>query len=284
MELFVEPSCRRLVADRLGVDLEELVAGASLRDDLAADSLDLVELAMALEAEFGIMVPERILDRVRTYGDLVQAMGLLIRARRAAEVRAAEPPLRTWARVRSPAGESGGSLERAGWLTPYAAETIAEDAVRAGQEARLELTVAVSTRVRDQPGLPVGLAFLLLGLGRGRLRLEQVDEVDVLVTDRQGLCHQIVEVVAEAQDKGEHDQQRGGDEGVKLIALESDAQDQRRERRQDETIQRRLVNRGEVDPAHDHAEKADDQQRLMADVAMRKPEHPGGAPKRAGNR
>src|SRR5438876_4029905 len=91
MELFVEPSCRRLVADRLGVDLEELVAGASLRDDLAADSLDLVELAMALEAEFGIMVPERILDRVRTYGDLVQAMGLLIRARRAAEVRAAEP-------------------------------------------------------------------------------------------------------------------------------------------------------------------------------------------------
>ena len=98
------------------------------------------------------------------------------------------------------------------------------------------------------------------------------------------MCHQIVEVVAEAQDKGEHDQQHGGDEGVKLIALESDAQDQRRERRQDETIQRRLVNRGEVDSAHDHSEKTDDQQRLMADVAMRKPEHPGGAPKRTGNR
>jgi len=144
MELFVEPSCRRLVADHLGVGLEELVAGVSLRDDLAADSLDLVELAMALEAEFGIMVPERILDRVRTYGDLVQATGLLIRARRAAEVRAAEPPLRMRARVLSPA-ESGGSLERAGWLTPYAAETIAEDAVRAGHGARLELTVAAST-------------------------------------------------------------------------------------------------------------------------------------------
>src|SRR6266436_4276048 len=125
MELFVEPSGRRLVADHLGVGIEGLVAGVSLRDDLAADSLDLVELAMALEAEFGIMVSERILDRVRTYGDLVQATGLLIRARRAAEVRAAEPPLRTWARVRSPAGESGGSLEWAGWLTPYAAETIA---------------------------------------------------------------------------------------------------------------------------------------------------------------
>jgi len=153
MELFVEPSVRALIADHLGVGVEELVPGVSLRDDLAADSLDLVELAMALEAEFGIMVPERILDRVRTYGDLVQATGLLIRARRArraAEVRAAELPLRMWARVLPPAGESGGSLERAGWLTPYAVETIAKDALRAGQGARLELTVAAST---DDVGL-----------------------------------------------------------------------------------------------------------------------------------
>src|SRR2546428_6763270 len=145
MELFVEPSVRGLVADHLGVGVEELVGGVSLRDDLAADSLDLVELAIALEAEFGIVVPERILDRVRTYGDLVRATGLLIRARRAAEVRAAEPPLRMWARVLRPAGESGGSLERAGWLTPYAAETIAEDAVRAGHRAGPELTVAART-------------------------------------------------------------------------------------------------------------------------------------------
>ena len=142
MELFVEPSVRALIADHLGVGVEELVPGVSLRDDLAADSLDLVELTMALEAEFGIVVPERVLDRVRTCGDLVQATGLLIRARRAAEVRAAEPPLRMWARR---AGKSGGSLERAGRLTPYAAETIAEDAVRAGHGAQLELRVAAST-------------------------------------------------------------------------------------------------------------------------------------------
>src|SRR5213594_4379101 len=139
MELFVEPSVRALIADHLGVGVEELVPGVSLRDDLAADSLDLVELAMALEAEFGIVVPERILDRVRTYGDLVQATGLLIHARREAEVRAAEPPLRMWARVLPPAGESGRRLERSGWLTPYTAEAIAEDAVRAGHGARLEV-------------------------------------------------------------------------------------------------------------------------------------------------
>src|SRR5437867_11348293 len=142
MELFVEPSVRALIADQLGVGVEELVSGVSLRDDLAADSLDLVELAMALEAEFGIVVPERILDRVRTYGDLVQATGLLVHARREAEVRAAEPPLRMWARVLPPAGESGRRLERSGWLTPYTAEAIAEDAVRAGHGARLEVAVA----------------------------------------------------------------------------------------------------------------------------------------------
>jgi hypothetical protein len=62
----------------------------------------------------------------------------------------------------------------------------------------------------------------------------------VIVTDRQRFRHQIVEVVAEAQDEGEHDQQHRGDERVDLIALERDAQDQRRERRQDETIQKWL--------------------------------------------
>ena len=58
---FVEPHVRRLVVDHLGVGVEELVPEVSLRDDLAADSLDLVELALALEGRFGIGVPEHIL-------------------------------------------------------------------------------------------------------------------------------------------------------------------------------------------------------------------------------
>ena len=81
MDEFVEPHVRRLVAGHLGVGVEELVSGVSLRDDLAADSLDLVELAVALEGEFAIVVPERILDEVRTFGDLVRATGLLIHTR-----------------------------------------------------------------------------------------------------------------------------------------------------------------------------------------------------------
>jgi acyl carrier protein len=142
---FVEPHVRRLVAEHLGVGVEELGSDVSLRDDLAADSLDLVELAMALEAEFAIVVPESILDRVRTYGDLVHATGVLIRTRCEAEARGAERPLRIWARITPPGGGSAGTLERTGWLSPYSAETVAEDALRAGRGARLEVTVAAST-------------------------------------------------------------------------------------------------------------------------------------------
>src|SRR5439155_17374520 len=145
MEEFVEAHVQRLVADCLGVGIEELVSEVSLRDDLAADSLDLIELAMALEAEFAIVVPERILDQVRTYGDLVQTTGLLIRTRCEAEARGAERPLRMWVRITPPAGGSAGILERTGWFTPYTAETVAEDALRAGTGAQLEVTVAAST-------------------------------------------------------------------------------------------------------------------------------------------
>ena len=143
--MYQELRVRGVVADSLGVGLEELVREVSLRDDLAADSLDLVELALALEAKFGISVPDRVLDWVRSYGDLVEATVDLIRARRAAESRGAEQPLRFVARVVPSEGRSGGVLERAGWLTPYTVETIAEDALRAGDGARLEVTVAAST-------------------------------------------------------------------------------------------------------------------------------------------
>lgn len=82
---FVEPRLRRLVADHLGVGREELVSDVSLRDDLAADSIDLVELTMALERHFAIVVPELALRGVRTYGELVHATGLLLQARIDAE-------------------------------------------------------------------------------------------------------------------------------------------------------------------------------------------------------
>ena len=140
-----EPRIRRLVADYLGVSADELTPEVSLTDDLAADSLDLVELALALEGEFGIEVPERAIDEVRTYGDLVETAVALTRGQRARETSGAGAPPLVWSRV-VPAGMAATSgLQRADELTPYSAEEIADDALRAGRGARLEVTVHAAT-------------------------------------------------------------------------------------------------------------------------------------------
>lgn len=142
MELFVEPAIRRLVGAGLGVGAEALVTTASLRDDLAADAVALVELTLDLEAEFGIAVPDAVVDALRTYGDLVEATAHLIRERREVESRDGDPPQRIWVRIRPPAGGDGGTLERADWLTSYVAELVVVDARRTGRGARVEVTVA----------------------------------------------------------------------------------------------------------------------------------------------
>src|SRR6266436_6684251 len=120
---FVEPRVRRVVAEQLGVNVEELTPDVSLTDDLAADSLDLLELTLALEAEFGIVVSESALERVRTYGDLRATVHALLHQRHEAGGRAGVTPLEAWARVVSSRGEAGGEIQRVGLLTPYTAET-----------------------------------------------------------------------------------------------------------------------------------------------------------------
>lgn len=61
-----------IITDQLGVDRESLTPEANLLDDLGADSLDVVELVMALEEEFGIEVPDDDVENIRTIGDIVQ--------------------------------------------------------------------------------------------------------------------------------------------------------------------------------------------------------------------
>ena len=78
----VEPQLRRLIADNLGVGPEVLVAHVSLRDDLGVDSLDLVDLIVAIETKFMIAVPQHTLDAVHSYDDLVRESIDLIRAGR----------------------------------------------------------------------------------------------------------------------------------------------------------------------------------------------------------
>jgi len=59
---------RKCAVEVLSVDADKVVPEAKFGDDLDADSLDLVELVMALEEEFGIEVPEEDLEGVETVG------------------------------------------------------------------------------------------------------------------------------------------------------------------------------------------------------------------------
>jgi acyl carrier protein len=60
-----------MIGEQLGVDVTDLVPEANLIDDLGADSLDVVELAMAVEEEFGLEVPDDDLENIRTVKDIV---------------------------------------------------------------------------------------------------------------------------------------------------------------------------------------------------------------------
>ena len=60
---------KKVVVEELGVKPEEVVESASFTEDLGADSLDVVELAMAFENEFDIDIPDDDLAQIRTVGD-----------------------------------------------------------------------------------------------------------------------------------------------------------------------------------------------------------------------
>jgi acyl carrier protein len=62
---------KNIVINRLEVDPAKVLIEASFIDDLGADSLDLVELVMAFEEEFGIEIPEDVQDEIRTVGAAV---------------------------------------------------------------------------------------------------------------------------------------------------------------------------------------------------------------------
>jgi len=68
----VEEKVRSIIAEQLGVKAEEVKLESSFVDDLGADSLDTVELVMALEEEFGIEIPDEDAEKMSTVGDAIK--------------------------------------------------------------------------------------------------------------------------------------------------------------------------------------------------------------------
>ena len=62
---------KETLVEQLGVDENDITMEASFIDDLGADSLDIVELVMALEEEFDIEIPDADAEKVTTVGDVV---------------------------------------------------------------------------------------------------------------------------------------------------------------------------------------------------------------------
>lgn len=71
---------QRVIADQLGVDLDRVAPDARIVEDLGGDSLDLVELIMALEVEFGVEIPDEQMETVQTAADAERVIAALTSA------------------------------------------------------------------------------------------------------------------------------------------------------------------------------------------------------------
>lgn len=69
MAAFSEDRVKEIIAKELEVEVKQLAPEAKFIEDLGADSLDIVELVMALEEEFGLDIPDEEADKLKTVGD-----------------------------------------------------------------------------------------------------------------------------------------------------------------------------------------------------------------------
>ncbi len=63
---------KELIAEQLGIDEEEIALESSFVDDLGADSLDIVELIMAIEEEFKIEIPDEDAEKLASVSDVIE--------------------------------------------------------------------------------------------------------------------------------------------------------------------------------------------------------------------
>ena len=63
---------KEIIAEQLNISESEISAESNLKDDLGADSLDLFELVMSLEEEYGIEIPSEDLEKIATFSDVIE--------------------------------------------------------------------------------------------------------------------------------------------------------------------------------------------------------------------
>jgi acyl carrier protein len=71
MSAEIPAKIKEVIVEQLGVDAERVRTEASFIDDLGADSLDIVELVMAMEEEFDIEIPDEEAEKLKTVNDVV---------------------------------------------------------------------------------------------------------------------------------------------------------------------------------------------------------------------
>jgi len=71
MEKIMSEKMKSIIAEQLNIDASEITLESSFRDDLNADSLDLFEMVMALEDNYGVEIPSEDLEKLLTVGDVV---------------------------------------------------------------------------------------------------------------------------------------------------------------------------------------------------------------------
>ena len=71
MTVSVEDKVKQIVVNQLGVDEKAVIGKAKFIEDLGADSLDIVELVMAMEEAFGVDIPDEEAENIRTVDDAV---------------------------------------------------------------------------------------------------------------------------------------------------------------------------------------------------------------------
>ncbi len=63
---------QEIISDKLGIDEEQVTMSADFKEDLEADSLDLFEIVMELEEEFGLSIPNEDMELIKSVGDAVK--------------------------------------------------------------------------------------------------------------------------------------------------------------------------------------------------------------------